>query len=325
MRQEVEASVSMLSGYLNGTHSGPHAIGRGRGTSLKVTRVPRLDIGAHASGRIVELGGQRWRPRGTHEERLHRSLLAALEHDDVLDLILFGSIARGSTTGYSDVDAILVICDRVVNDRTRLALLRRRVLASQRAVLRYQPLQHHGFLVVPASLLRDATHALALPPEALDEACSLFGRSLTLEFAQFHSVAARRLTLLCAKLAHVPAWPAHVWELHRLISMFELLPALLLQAVGRQCAKHESFALVREEFGSDWASYEVLDRVRKSWPRERRPWLEITAAVTRNPWPAVAAFRRVRCAAPDTVTDELDDATLNALRELAVRAVARAS
>jgi len=316
----------MLAGYLNGTHSGVHRLGRGRATvSLGGARVPKLDHQEHLAGRVVELGSRRWTPRGADEARLHQALRTALEHDDVLDLIVFGSIARGSTTAYSDVDAILVIPDQVVDDRIRLARLRRRVLAGQRAALRYQPLQHHGFLVVPESLLFDATHSLALPPEALDQPSSLFGRRLSLHFAPFDSVAAGRLTSLCVVLANVQSWPEHVWELHRLISMFELLPSLYLQAIGRQCAKHESFAMAREEFGSGWAAYDALAHVRESWPRERRPWLQMTAAVTRNPWAASAAFRGVRCAAPDTVKDELKDATLNALRELAAQAAAMAS
>ena len=90
---------------------------------------------------------------------------------------MFGSQAGGRTTGFSDVDAILVISDEIAGDATEMPSLRRCVLAAQRAVIRYQPMQHHGFEIVTPTLLRDASGALALPAVALAETRSLRGHA----------------------------------------------------------------------------------------------------------------------------------------------------
>ncbi|CAN5669113.1 hypothetical protein BH18ACT13_BH18ACT13_01770 [soil metagenome] len=279
-------------------------------------------IGEARFEHIVELGSERWTPRGDAETRLRSSLAQALRHNDVLDLILFGSIARRSTTGFSDVDAILVISDDTMMGGQRLAKLRGRILEAQRAVLRYQPMQHHGFLVVPVSLLSHATHALSLPPEAVHTTVSLFGRDLQLRFTGFQALAVRRLSDLCRAVIRLESWPTHPWNVHRAVSMFALIPSLYMQAVGRPCAKHESFELARQEFGSIWAPYDVLARVREVWRRERRPLLELTAMGVRNPWTAVAAFRRLPVAVPKPIRRGLDDPCLCGLQELARRMLA---
>src|SRR5205823_7548356 len=104
-----------------------------------------------------------------------RRLASLLDDEHVVELVLFGSQARGGTTGFSDVDAILVISDEAAEEPSILRSLRRRVLAAQRAALAHQPMQHHGFELATPMLLRDAGAALGLPRVALDEARSLGG------------------------------------------------------------------------------------------------------------------------------------------------------
>ena len=127
------------------------------------------------AGRQSSVGERIWRPND--QNSLARALDAALTHPGVIDLVMFGSQAGGRTTGFSDVDAILVISDEIAGDATEMPSLRRCVLAAQRAVIRYQPMQHHGFEIVTPTLLRDASGALALPAVALAETRSLRGHA----------------------------------------------------------------------------------------------------------------------------------------------------
>ena len=69
----------------------------------------------------VELGSELWRPEG-RAKRLASRLDSALDHNHVVELVLFGSQARGGTTEFSDVDATLVITDEAARDE-RLLLL----------------------------------------------------------------------------------------------------------------------------------------------------------------------------------------------------------
>jgi hypothetical protein len=277
----------------------------------------RLDCPA-TRGANVELGARRWRP---DEQQLADELREALAHSHVVDLIMFGSQARGGTTGFSDVDAILVIADDAADDPSALRALRPHVLAAQRAVLRYQPMQHHGFEVVTPRLLTSA--CLALPAEALSETCSLRGTSVRVA-TQNGDGSHEQLVALSASLTSADSWPTHPWRAHRLVAMFELLPTLYLQARGMSVSKWESFALAREDLGRPWWPYEVLEEVRLLWPRDRRRELELGAAVARNPWAAVAVWRRLPGRLPKPVSKLLHERLLSGLRDLASTMTQRA-
>ena len=286
----VGKSAHLLSGYLCGTHSGPHA-GRGRRTSSEhVARAHRaLTTVKPSNDSAIPLHATPWVPREEAEVVLRDSLESSLRGDGIVDLVVFGSVARGTTTGFSDLDAVLVISDEIASDVDGLRRLRKRVLAAQRAVLRFQPMQHHGFLVATPRMLYDATAALRLPVEALSEGRSLCDAQVEALFPRVVEPDTSLFHALCAGLLTPSAWPSHVWEVHRLVAMFELVPTLYLQANGRPSAKHASFEHVRPQFETLWKPYDVLAEVRERWPRERHHGLELGASLTRNPWTAVCA------------------------------------
>jgi hypothetical protein len=314
-----------LAAYLNGTHSGAHTVLSHRRVTppMVVEAFGPLDVAASDRGEQLTLGRDRWIPTNDAERRLRDSLARCLGTDAVIDLVLFGSIARGSTTGYSDVDAILVVSDDLICDSRRFRALRTRVLAAERAVLSYQPMQHHGFLVATPRLLRDASTALGLPAEAIETTSSLFGRLTEAIFEPANGAASERFRALARSLRRIESWPDHPWELHRTVALFELVPALYVQATGRPCAKHESFHLARETFPGQWRPYDLLDEVRRSWPREPRPALEHAASALRNPWTAVALWRRLPSAVPSSVGALLTDERLRGLQAIVASMAAR--
>jgi nucleotidyltransferase-like protein len=316
------SAAARLEGYLNGTHSGAHAVRGARYvTAGHVMATFRSGRVASIDGRRqLVLGGRRWMPADEAERELKLALEHCLSVQSVVDLVLLGSIARGSTTGYSDVDAILIVSDDVPKSRRSLTLLRSRVLEAGRAVLAYQPLQHHGFLVATPSLLRDASSALRLPAEAVEQTVSLFGRSTPAAFGEHWRDSASTFGALARSLLTTSEWPRHPWYLHQTVARFELVPALYLQARGRSCAKHESFDLACEDFPDEWHPYVQLERVRQEWPREARHAVQLAASVVRNPWTAVAVWRRVPASVPHPAARVLDDRCLADLHVL-VRAM----
>ena len=314
-----------LAGYLCGSHSG---VARRRGAR----RLPPALI-AQAHQRLAArsdddptlLGAQRWDP-DRERKRLANGLRTALNVEGVVELVLFGSQARGGTTGFSDVDALLIIEDALVEEPGRLRALRPRVLAAERAILRHQPMQHHELEVVTPKLLQFAHSSLGLPPQALSDTRSLFGRPAAASWGADHENAARlarvALSDLAGGLLSARHWPRHPWLLHRLVSMFELLPALYLQSRDRSVPKWESFSAARAVFGPSWWPYEVLEQVRAVWPRRPRRGLETVTIAARNPWPVVAAWSRIPAAPPAGVASLLDDECLAGLQEICRRAVA---
>jgi hypothetical protein len=319
-----------LAGYLCGTHSGPGVprASRRRLRSLAggsgATAVAGLFRSLAVLGSAAEapLARESWQPEAA-AEGLRRRLVTALEHPDIVDLVMFGSQSRRSTTGFSDVDAVLVIADRAACEPRRLRDLRSRVISAQRAVLAYQPMQHHGFEVVTVSMLGRLAEALELPAVALEEVASLKHAHLPASVQAGQpgvEVALRRLQAVADATAGT-AWPTHPWDIHRTISMLELAPALYLQARGRSVAKWRSFAEASTDFPGAWSPYDHLLEVREVWPRDRQPALSALTALLRNPWAAVRAWRRFPVKRPAPVRELLTDTLLQDLVRL-VRAMA---
>ena len=132
-----------------------------------------------------------------------------------------------------------------------------------------------------------------------------------------------RFREMVRRLAAVRAWPGHPWSVHRVVSMFELLPALYLQARGATTPKWRSFQEASADFGREWWPYEVLADVRDRWPRAARPGLTRAALALRNPWLAVALWRRLPEEAPEPVRASLDERLLEGLQRLAHEMEAR--
>lgn len=293
-----------LGGYLSGTkRAKPDLVALASAHAALPRREPTQRIGRPP-----------WAP-ATGAVTLRQRLLAALDTHEVDELLLYGSQARGTTTGFSDVDAALVVPDAVVEDPRRLSALRARVLAAGRAVLAHQPMQHHGFDVVTPTLLAQGD-VLPLPEVAWSEAASLFGRGAPATFA---SVATderrRRFAELAGGVLATKAWPHHPWQAHRIVSMFELVPTLFVQAGGLDVPKWESFDAAQDELHLDDWAYDDLKVVRERWPRRRRPLLEVASAAARNPWSAVAAWRRLPSRLPGPVEPLLTSSLLGRLHE----------
>jgi hypothetical protein len=288
----------------------------------QVARAHReLEVDADGSSRI---GESRWQPEND-ASRLARSLRSTLESSGIVDLVLFGSQARGGLTGFSDVDALLVIDDDVAGSPEALRALRPRVLAAQRAVIDYQPMQHHAFEVATPKLLSRAGEALGMPAVAFDETRSLHGNGANATFsAESPERVRQRLGELLRHVSAAGGWPRHPWRLHGLVAMWELAPALYLQAIGEPVPKARSFERAREDFGEKWWPYDVLAQVREQWVRSPHSMFAAATSALRNPWVGVAIWNRLPVAGRQPARSLLSDGCLDALRGLAREMAERA-
>lgn len=307
---DVRRAVHLLSGYLCGTHSGARG-----GIGAVAAAAGHTVVRVQAAAPTIELSGARWSPSDGPAITLRARLCEALDRPEVVDLLVLGSQARGTATGCSDVDALLVLDERAADDARALARLRPHVLAAQRAVLAYQPLQHHGFLVVSERLLAKAATATGLPAETLVETRSLLGRPVRACLGALDRTHARvRLRELATAVCAKHSWPRHTWDVHVLVSQFALVPALYLQAEGEDVPKWRSFDEASERLGSALRGYAELEAAREVWPRRGRPLLAAASCLARNPWLAVAVWRRLPAPAPREVEKILGDETLRALQ-----------
>ena len=311
-----------LAAYLCGTHSG--LLSLRRRDRLNVEQIVRAHTDLPNGNGSSRIGALEWQPADDAAD-LAQSLRAALERSGVADLVLFGSQARGGVTGFSDVDALVVIDDGIAEDPDALRALRPHVLAAQRAVFAYQPMQHHAFEVATPKLLAQADESLGMPAVAFDEARSLLGTGAGASFSpEPPERTRRRLAQLLTDLSGVDAWPRHPWRLHGLVAMWELAPALYVQALGEPVAKALSFERARGDFGDGWWPYDVLRQVREQWVRSRQPMFAATSTALRNPWIAVAVWRRMPVAGRQPARSLLSDGCLDALRGLARKMADRA-
>jgi hypothetical protein len=192
-------------------------------------------------------------------------------------------------------------------------------------VIAYQPMQHHAFEVATPKLLAQAGESVGMPAVAFDEARSLRGTGAEASFSPEPPEHARgRLRQLLADLRTVEAWPRHPWRLHGLVAMWELAPALYVQALGEPVAKALSFERAREDFGDAWWPYDLLGQVRDQWVRSRQPMFVTTCRALRNPWIGVAAWLRAPVASRQPARSVLTNESLDALRRLAREMAERA-
>jgi hypothetical protein len=313
-----------LAAYLCGTHSG--LLSLRRRDRLHVEEITRAHTHLPpAENALSRIGAHQWNPaEGTAD--LARSLRASLERPGVADLVLFGSQAGGGLTGFSDVDALLVIEDDIAENPGALRALRPHVLAAQRAVIAYQPMQHHAFEVATPKLLAKANESLGMPAVAFDGARSLLGVGAEASFFSEPTEHTRgRLTQLLDGLSSVDAWPRHPWRLHGLVAMWELTPALYVQTFDQSVPKALSFERARGDFGDAWWPYDVLEQVREQWVRSSQPMFVATSRALRNPWIAVAAWMRMPVTGRQPARSLLSDDCLTALRGLAREMTERAS
>jgi hypothetical protein len=307
-----------LSGFLCGTHSGLRQRGSRRLDPDRLGAAHR-ELEARADSRSIRLGEKSWQPE-PGARRLRNDLRAALANEHVVELVLFGSQAHGGTTGFSDVDAVLVITDDAADDPGRLRDLRPTVLAAQRAVLAHQPMQHHGFEVATPRLMTRAEEALALPQTAITGARSLNGQAVDASFSNSPRFnASEMLRGLAVQALAVGSWPRHPWDAHKVVSTFELLPTAYLQAGGTFVPKSASFDTARADLRTPWWPYDALREVRDRWPEISAPELRVSSAVLRNPWLAVAGWRRLPRRLPPSIRGLLSSELLAGLRGLTER------
>lgn len=191
--------------------------------------------------------------------------------DDLLSVVLHGSAGDGRLTGYSDLDALVIIRNEVFSHPSKLVRLAKVLSAARMFMYRFDPLQHHGWFVLTEQDLL-AYPEFILPLEAIREGCVLLGEnnltvsSMVSDKAVYQAAARRLVRKLHQQLSD--GWrPKNAYQLKSLLSEFMMLPVLYQQAIfGKGCSKRESFVKVSGSFKTaTWNTMEEVSHIRQRW------------------------------------------------------------
>jgi len=195
-----------------------------------------------------------------------------IEKQPGLQLYVHGSLATCDTTPYSDVDALLVVSHEWLQSGERANELRRIVSRAQRWLYMYDPLQHHGLMLVTAlDLDRYARHyfPLELLSYAVSPGDNHRQRYRLRDSAEEDVALFRRLTrrLRLMKRGDIEV-PHTRFALKLALSEMMLLPTYFLQANGHVLYKRESFGAVRGLLSADaQTAMDELSTWRREWKR----------------------------------------------------------
>lgn len=193
--------------------------------------------------------------------------------NDLHTALLHGSLGTAEVVPYSDFDALIIIKDEVFSHTNRLARTAHRLFKARRFMQKQDPLQHHGWFVLPEAALK-AWPEHYLPSNILPYASLLLesgDRTLSLtpwrapeRMRQLFDRLTHTLTRELANEKPVP----NLYRYKSLLSQIMLLPTAYLQARdGTGVFKRESFAAAKVDFAPEnWEGMETVSALRTAWP-----------------------------------------------------------
>jgi hypothetical protein len=269
--------LKMLSRYINGgwfTHadglmSGVFPSLVFRKNAKLVIRAYKNDVAPSGKKEKITLSIPQYSGSNIHV----REMMKALHHfeAELAGAFIHGSMATGEETSYSDFDALIIIHDKIFHSSGKLAKLAKRINNLRKIMHKADPLQHHGWFVLPEKNLA-AYRDTYLPVAVLRNSRSLLsGKEVKLSLAVIegnnYDIAFERLCVSLKKKLSVPYDKWNLYQLKSIFSEFMMLPSLYMQAqLKKGVSKKESFELMRMDF--DPADYSVMDEIsliRKSW------------------------------------------------------------
>lgn len=186
-------------------------------------------------------------------------------------VIVHGSVATNEVIPYSDFDGLLIVKDKFINSDE----LRHFKKESMKLILKFDPLQHHGWFQIKESQLSDYPENY-LPLAVLEYSKSIYPMSLDLELKmEIKSKPDFKITLF--KMVNniedkaVRRWkPKNIYQLKGFLSQIMLVPCLYYSAKNEKgIFKGESFHAVKKNFSNiEWRAIAIATNIREGWNPE---------------------------------------------------------
>ena len=190
-------------------------------------------------------------------------------------VLLHGSLATlDYANDYSDLDTIIITAKQTFSNSSELKLFRRAYRRSLGYLYWFDPLQHHGHIILTEYDLSWYPERI-LPIAVFENARSLTGKQLKIDFL------VRDSTNECLnefgrvvrvfKGRATQSWvPKDPWTTKSFLSELMLLPSIYCQALGYQCYKKYSFEIARETIPQGtWKVVDEATEIRQQWHYHR--------------------------------------------------------
>ncbi len=204
-------------------------------------------------------------------------------------LILMGSLADGTWTGYSDVDLLYIGPDFEFTQELRT--IRRATLCASRLALEFDHLQHHGPFVMPRTA---AAGFSVLPPSALQDALILKGEG-PVEIGGWQTGPEVVMPFInkCLRVGGKPgARPKNLYQLKLLLSQIALMPTLFYRAQGIDISKPQAIKRFIREFPDASQALITASEIRRWWQRPDSRWFRFGLRACPDPWRFAAISAR---------------------------------
>ena len=212
-------------------------------------------------------------------------------------LIVFGSVADRTETGFSDVDLFWIHPDDMSSKEITRTLFR-----LSRIILKYDHLQHHAPFHASE---KDAREHSPLPPEALEGAIVLKGNNeIILGGWDDGKTILERLTRSIINRSMNP--PDNLYDLKSFLSWLFLIPALVFRTRGIGLSKKKALIRAPEIF-ENADILEPASHLRKIWPRPRSRLFSFVIDISPNPWRFNNHLARLMFKIPDELKKEIPD------------------
>jgi predicted nucleotidyltransferase len=183
-------------------------------------------------------------------------------------VIVHGSVATGEVIPYSDFDGLLIVKDEYRNSK----ILAEFKIESLKAILRFDPLQHHGWFEITESDLINYPNGY-MPIEILEHSKLIypFEDSIMLKIKSKKDIDYKRTLIgILNQLEerHTKGWkPKNSYQLKSMLSQIMLLPCLFYSLKEeRGIFKKESFDAVRNQFSEkEWMPIVIASKIRANW------------------------------------------------------------
>jgi hypothetical protein len=232
-------------------------------------------------------------------------------------VIVHGSIANEDEIAYSDFDGLLIL----KGGATESPLFHEFIKVSQKIILKFDPLQHHGWFMIKESELNSYPEHY-LPSLVLESSRLIWPKKpmrLTVQSSEESDFIKPFSHLSSHVLGKVKrGWrPTNMYQLKSFLSEVMLLPCLFMTAMDQKpVLKELSFEAAEKRFPHlNWSSVQAASLIRSSWAYHLNP---IQKLVMRQPgrfWRKVTE-KKIAPAIPKAMGQVLDEAFYTQLSEL---------
>ncbi|OUS03489.1 hypothetical protein A9Q86_00830 [Flavobacteriales bacterium 33_180_T64] len=198
------------------------------------------------------------------------SELIETRYSDIFHSVLVhGSVATNEVIAYSDFDGLLIVKDMFV-DSKRLQKFKKE---SMKLILKFDPLQHHGWFQIKASQLNDYPQYY-LPYEILEHSKLLFPNTETLDLKLSintelidYKKSLKQLIKSIEQQSILDFDKERLYDIKSFLSKVMLLPSMYYSVkYARGIFKKQSFEMVKPNFnGKEWECIERASNLRLSW------------------------------------------------------------